>query len=70
MSRSTPKLDATGKASENEIDSATPGRPKDSGSRQQTHAGQALNSGSPSFDKETTRRTNPDPVPLKPPDTK
>jgi hypothetical protein len=57
-------------AKDRRTESATPGRPKDSGSRQQTHAGQALNSGSPSFDKETTQQTDPNPVPLKPPDTK
>ena len=53
-----------------ETESATPGRPKDSGSRQQTQPGQAINSGSPSFNKETTQRADPNPVPLKPLDTK
>jgi hypothetical protein len=69
MSARKAELAAT-KAPESETDSATPGRPKDSGSRQQTHPGQVLNSGSPSFDKEATQRTDPDPVPLKPPETK
>jgi hypothetical protein len=63
------KIAATG-VPPNETDSVTPGRPKDSGSRQQTHPGQTLNSGSPSFDKETTERSDPNPVPLTPPDTK
>ncbi len=53
-----------------DAESVTPGRPRDSGSRQQTHPGQALNSGSPSFDKESTQRTNPNSVPLKPPESK
>jgi hypothetical protein len=57
-------------AKDKRTESVTPGRPKDSGSRQQTHPGQALNSGSPSFDKETAQRADPGPVPLKPPDTK
>jgi hypothetical protein len=34
---------------------ATPGRPKESGSRQQTHPNQNSSSGSPSFDKEATK---------------
>jgi hypothetical protein len=41
----------------------TPGRPKDSGSRQQTHPDQGSHSGSPSFDKETTRRSGTPPKP-------
>jgi hypothetical protein len=57
-------------ASKTEPESITPGRPKDSGSRQQTHPGQGLNSGSPSFDRETAQRTGPSRVPLKPPETK
>jgi hypothetical protein len=40
--------------------SRTPGRPKDSGSRQQTHPDQNSQSGSPHFDRELTRR-NPAP---------
>jgi hypothetical protein len=69
MSPAATKIAATG-VPQKETNSVTPGRPKDSGSRQQTHPGQALNSGSPSFDKETTERTDPDPVPVTPPDTK
>jgi hypothetical protein len=63
------KTAATG-VPQHKTDSVTPGRPKDSGSRQQTHPGQALNSGSPTFDKETAERTDSNPVPLTPPDTK
>lgn len=35
---------------------ATPGRPKDSGSRQQNHPDQTSHSGSPALDKETAER--------------
>ena len=37
----------------------TPGRPKESGSRQQTQPGQASNTGSPAFDKEATKGGKP-----------
>jgi hypothetical protein len=69
MSARTAEIAAT-KVPDSDIESATPGRPKDSGSRQQTHPGQVLNSGSPSFDKEASQRTDSKPVPLKPPATK
>jgi hypothetical protein len=47
------------------------GKPTDSGSRQQTHEDQALQSGSPELDKEATRRSGgTPPVPLKPPGPK
>jgi hypothetical protein len=36
--------------------SDTPGRPRESGSRQQTHPDQGLQSGSSVLDKEATRR--------------
>jgi hypothetical protein len=39
--------------------SATPGRPKDSGSRQQIHPDQAAQSGSPKFDRANTQRGRP-----------
>jgi hypothetical protein len=45
---------------------ATPGLPKDSGSRQQTHAHQSSQSGSPAFDKEITRRGGAEEVPTIP----
>ena len=38
-------------------ESMTPGRPKDSGSRQQTHAGQISQTGSPSADREHTEHS-------------
>ncbi len=41
-------------------DATTPGRPKDSGSRQQTQPDQNSQSGSPRLDRELTRR-NPAP---------
>jgi hypothetical protein len=47
-------------------DSTTPGRPKDSGSRQQTHPDQNSQSGSPQLDRELTRR-NPSAQPRKAP---
>lgn len=34
------------------------GRPKDSGSRQQTHPGQVVHTGSPRLDSRLTRRTS------------
>lgn len=36
--------------------SDTPGRPKDSGSRQQTHPDQGADTGSPQLDKDLTHR--------------
>jgi hypothetical protein len=36
---------------------STPGRPKESGSRQQTYPDQKLQSGSPALDKESTRKS-------------
>ncbi|HEY3731031.1 MAG TPA: hypothetical protein VGL28_07185 [Steroidobacteraceae bacterium] len=44
----------------------TPGRPKESGSRQQTTPDQTSNSGSPDLDKLITEGTGPDAVPTKP----
>jgi len=43
----------------------TPGRPKESGSRQQTHPDQTSHSGSPKLDRVLTRRGQP-PSRLKP----
>jgi hypothetical protein len=40
-----------------------PGRPKESGSRQQSLPGQALQSGSPPLDEEATRHAGQVPVP-------
>ena len=62
-------------ATRSDVDATTPGRPKDSGSRQQTQAGQTLNSGSPGFDAETATGTvstgaDSGAVPVKPPATK
>jgi hypothetical protein len=45
-------------------DRSTPGRPKESGSRQQTHPDQNSHSGSPPFDKEASERGGP---PTRPP---
>jgi hypothetical protein len=44
------------KSDSKQRNSTTPGRPKDSGSRQQTHPDQNSQSGSPHFDRELTRR--------------
>lgn len=72
---SVQKSETAKKVSGSDIDATTPGRPKDSGSRQQTQAGQTLNSGSPGFDAETANGTgstgtDADAVPVKPPATK
>jgi len=37
-------------------DSETPAKPKDSGSRQQTHPGQSTQTGAPQSDREHTQR--------------
>ncbi len=37
-------------------DNSTPGKPKESGSRQQSHEGQNAQTGSPHADRELTRR--------------
>ena len=37
-------------------DSATPGKPKDSGSRQQSHHKQSTHTGAPGADREQTQR--------------
>jgi hypothetical protein len=44
------------KSDSKQRNATTPGRPKDSGSRQQTHPDQNSQSGSPHFDRELTRR--------------
>jgi hypothetical protein len=54
------------KKSQPEPAPTTPGRPKDSGSRQQTHQDQASQSGSPALDEKTTRRATTPAVPTKP----
>jgi hypothetical protein len=48
----------------------TRGRPRESGSRQQTVPGQTSSSGSPEFDCEATHKGGHDPVPATPPDAK
>jgi hypothetical protein len=48
------------KSDSKQPDTTTPGRPKDSASRQQTHPDQNSQSGSPHLDRESTRR-NPAP---------
>ncbi len=60
------KHNPSGEAPEN----TTPGRPTESGSRQQTHPGQTSQSGSAKFDREATQRGGHDPVPVKPPGAK
>lgn len=50
-------------------ESATPGKPKDSGSRQQTHPDQNSQTGSPSLDRKHTDRSGTTPPP-KPPGAK
>jgi hypothetical protein len=45
--------------------SQTPGRPTDSGSRQQTHPNQGSQSGAPDLDREATQ-PRPDAIPAKP----
>jgi hypothetical protein len=45
---------------------ATPGRPTQSGSRQQTQPDQSSQSGSPAADRDMTHGSGPDPVPTKP----
>ncbi len=47
----------------------TPAKPKESGSRQQTHPGQSTNTGSPEADREHTNRGGADGGP-KPPGAK
>lgn len=46
------------KSSDDDAD-MTPGRPKESGSRQQTRPNQASHTGSPSLDKHTTDANQP-----------
>ncbi len=48
----------------------TPGRPKESGSRQQTHQNQETHTGSPDLDRELTQRTPHTPTREKPSGTK
>lgn len=48
----------------------TPGRPEDSGSRQQTHKNQATQSGDPKFDKEATEKSGKRPAGVIPPGPK
>lgn len=50
-------------------DATTPGKPKDSGSRQQTHQGQSTQTGSARADREHTRRGGAGPG-AKPPGAK
>jgi hypothetical protein len=49
---------------------STPGKPKDSGSRQQTQPDQGSQTGSPELDESITRRGGARPVPTKPPGAK
>jgi len=63
MSKQTPK-NPTG------AHNATPGRPTQSGSRQQTHPDQTSQSGSPNTDHELTHQSGSRPVPAKPPGAK
>lgn len=48
---------------------STPGKPKESGSRQQSHPGQSTHTGSPAADREHTERGGAGPGP-KPPGAK
>lgn len=48
----------------------TPGKPRDSGSRQQTHKDQGTQTGSPELDREASRRSDIPPVPTVPPGAK
>ena len=50
--------------------SATPARPTQSGSRQQTHPNQSSQSGSPATDRDMSHRSGSKPVPAKPPGAK
>jgi hypothetical protein len=48
----------------------TPGKPEDSGSRQQTHKHQSTQTGSPDLDRDASRRSDVPPVPVVPPNAK
>jgi hypothetical protein len=58
------------KETKSETPDLVPGRPKESGSRQQTTHAQTSSSGSPAFDHDATRRGNGEQVPAIPPGTK
>ena len=61
---------ASGENSGVDSNEATPGRPTQSGSRQQTHPNQSAQSGSPEADRDLTRQSGSTPVPAKPPGSK
>jgi hypothetical protein len=52
----TPSEERTNSQPDTSGESATPGKPKDSGSRQQTHKDQSSQTGSPQSDREHSDR--------------
>ena len=57
-------------ATRDESNGATPARPTDHASRQQTHKGQSSQTGSADLDREATRQGGSSAVPAKPPGAK